>query len=170
MFFKSAGLLSSRRPKEVKFFTCKVVTLVDFLLKSFIFSFISRDVWTQGNDSNMPSLLKIMFKIMFLYRILTHFGDEVSQLVVDCVQFSSRLYLTVLFSIRFKPLRAIRDTEENSFFTCACFAVSLSQGKKRSWLTKFGKHEAVEVNLRRGLSIFLQGSGAGDRSILFVSP
>ena len=122
VFFKSAGLSSSRRLKEVEFFTCKVVTLVDFLLKSFIFSFISRDVWTQGNDSNMPSLLKIMF----LYRILTHFGDEVSQLVVDCVQFSSRLYLTVLFSIRFKPLRAIRDTEENSFFTCACFAVSLS--------------------------------------------
>ena len=74
----------------------------------------------------MPSLLKIMFKIMFLYRILTHFTDEVSQLVVDCVKFSSRLCLTVFFSIRFKPLRAIRDTEENSFFTCACFAVSLS--------------------------------------------
>ena len=126
VFFKSAGLSSSRRPKEVEFFTCKDVTLVDLLLKSFIFSFISREVWTQGNDSNMPSLLKIMFKIMFLYRILTHFADEVSQLVVDCVQFSSRLYLTVLFSIRFKPLRAIRDTEENSFFTCACFAVSLS--------------------------------------------
>ena len=115
-----------RRPKEVEFFTCKDVTLVDLLLKSFIFSCISRQVWTQGNDSNMPSLLKIMFKIMFLYRILTHFAGEVSQLVVDCVQFSSRLCLTVLFSIRFKPLRAIRDTEENSFFTCACFAVSLS--------------------------------------------
>ena len=122
VFFKSAGLSSSRRPKEVEFFTCKVVTLVDLLLKSFIFSFISREVWTQGNDSNMPSLLKIMI----LYRILTHFADEVSQLVVDCVQFSSRLCLTVLFSIRFKPLRAIRDTEENSFFTCACFAVSVS--------------------------------------------
>ena len=111
-----------RRPKEVEFFTCKDVTLVDLLLKSFIFSCISREVWTQGNDSNMPSLLKIMF----LYRILTHFADEVSQLVVDCVKFSSRLCLTVLFSTRFKPLRAIRDTEENSFFTCACFAVSLS--------------------------------------------
>ena len=63
----------------------------------------------------MSSLLKIMFKIMFFDRILTHFADEVSQLVVDCVQFSSRLYLTVLFSIRFKPLRAIHDSEENSF-------------------------------------------------------
>ena len=63
VFFKSAGLSSSRRPKEVEFFTCKDVTLVDLLLKSFIFSFISRDVWTQGDDSNMPSLLKIMFKI-----------------------------------------------------------------------------------------------------------
>ena len=63
---------------------------------------------------------------MFLYRILTHFTDEVSQLVFDCVKFSSRLCLTVFFSIRFKPLRAIRDTEENSFFTCACFAVSFS--------------------------------------------
>ena len=93
VFFKSAGLSSSRRPKEVEFFTCKDVTLVDLLLKSFIFSFISREVWTQGNDSNMPSLLKIMFKIMFLYRILTHFADEVSQLVVDCVKFSSRLCL-----------------------------------------------------------------------------
>ena len=51
----------------------------------------------------MPSLLKIMFK-MFFYRILTHFADEVSQLAVDCVQFSSRLYLTVLFSIRFKSV------------------------------------------------------------------
>ena len=70
-----------------------------------------------------------MFKIMFLYRILTHFADEVSQLVVDCVKFCSWLYLTVLLSIRFKPLRAIRDTEENSFFTCACFAVSVSVTK-----------------------------------------
>ena len=109
----------------MEFLTRKDVTVVDLLLKSFVFSCISRYVWTQGNESNMPSLLGIMFKITFLYRILTNFA-EVSQLVVNCVQFSSRLYLTMLFSIRFKPLRAIRDTEENSFFTCACFAVSLS--------------------------------------------
>ena len=73
----------------------------------------------------MPSLLGIMFKITFLYIILTHFA-EVSQLVVNYVQFSSRLYLTMLFSIRFKPLRAIRDTEENSFFTYACFGLSVT--------------------------------------------
>ena len=32
----------------------------------------------------------------------------------------------MLFSIRFKPLRAIRDTEENSFFTYACFGLSVT--------------------------------------------
>lgn len=32
-------------------------------------------------------------------------------------------FLLTLF-VRFKPLRAIRDTEENSLFTCASFAVS----------------------------------------------
>lgn len=46
---------------------------------------------------------------------------------------------------RFKPLRAIRDTEENSFFTCACFA---PDGKSVLLGTQIG--ELKEYNLITG--------------------